>query len=158
VKATVFNVAAWTRRAREVTGIATFRGRDQLPQFLARTEILVNLPPLTPQTQDMLDRTRLHLLPRGASLINLARGHHVVDADLIELLDRGHVAAATLDAFRVEPLPEDHPFWSHPAITITPHASRRLDIAGIARRVAAQWRRAQAGEPLHHLVDRATGY
>jgi glyoxylate/hydroxypyruvate reductase A len=118
----------------------------------------VNLLPLTRETENVLDHRALSCLPRGASVINLGRGQHVVDEDLLDLVDAKHIAAATLDAFRTEPLPVEHPFWTHPAITITPHAARRLDVDGIARRVALQWHRLNADQPLEGLVDRAAGY
>jgi len=158
VKAAGFDVAGWSRRPREIHGIATFHGTEQLEEFLMRSDILVNLLPLTRQTEDLLDRSRLSLLPRGASVINVGRGQHLVDADLLTLIDSRHITAATLDAFRVEPLPDDHPFWLHPAITITPHVARRLDLDGIAQRVARQWRRLQENRPLEGLVDRVAGY
>ena len=114
--------------------------------------------PLTRETENILDRTTLGMLPRGASLINLARGQHVVDEDLLEFLDVEHVSAATLDAFRIEPLPPMHPFWTDLAITITPHAARRLDIEGIVRRAAVQWRRLEQHQHLEQQVDRVAGY
>jgi glyoxylate/hydroxypyruvate reductase A len=158
VKAAGFDVAGWTRRPRNIPNIATFHGADQLERFLKRTDILVNLLPLTRETENVLDHRALSCLPRGASVINLGRGQHVVDEDLLDLVDAKHIAAATLDAFRTEPLPVEHPFWTHPAITITPHAARRLDVDGIARRVALQWHRLNADQPLEGLVDRAAGY
>lgn len=154
-----FEVSAWTRRPHDTpSGVRTYHGREQLPAFLSTTEILINLLPLTRETENILDRTTLGMLPRGASLINLARGQHVVDEDLLELLGVEHLSAATLDAFRIEPLPPMHPFWTHPAITITPHAARRLDIEGIVRRAAAQWRRLEQHQHLEQQVDRVAGY
>ena len=98
------------------------------------------------------------MLPKGASVINLGRGQHVDDADLIAALDSGHIEAATLDVFRQEPLPSDHPFWAHPGITITPHASRSILPENIVPQVADNVRRVEAGEPPLQLVDRSAGY
>jgi glyoxylate/hydroxypyruvate reductase A len=135
-----------------------FAGRAQLPAFLARTEILVNLLAVTPETTDILCRETFDLLPKGACIINLARGQHVVDADLIGALDRGQLAAATLDAFRIEPLPSDSPLWAHPRITIMPHVARRLDPAVIAHRMCENILRLRRGEPLLYPIDRDAGY
>ncbi len=121
-----FKVAGWSRTAKVADGIAVFHGREQLPDFLARSEIVVNLLALTPATENILCAATFARLPKGAAVINLARGQHVVDADLIAALDSGHLAAATLDAFRIEPLPAESPLWAHPRITITPHVARRL--------------------------------
>ena len=153
-----FAIAGWTRRAREEEGIETFHGRAQFPAFLARSEIIVNLLPLTPQTEDILDATAFAMLPRGASVINLGRGQHLVDEDLLGAIATGHIVAATLDVFRIEPLPAESHFWTNPAITVTPHVARRLDVEGIARRVAEQVRRLDEGRPLENLVDRVAGY
>jgi len=131
---------------------------NQLEGFLSQTDIVVNLLPLTRQTENILDRKTLATMPRGSAVINLARGQHLVDEDLLELIDAGHLAGATLDVFRTEPLPSNHPFWGHPAITVTPHAARRLDIDGIARRVAIQWQSLRQKRPLQGLVDREAGY
>ena len=118
-----FDVALWGRRPRQLEGIATFHGGDGLGPFLARSQILVCLLPQSPATTDLIDANLLARLPRGACVINLARGVIVVEEDLLAAIDSGHVAGAALDAFRTEPLPEDHPFWSHPRIHVTPHAA-----------------------------------
>jgi glyoxylate/hydroxypyruvate reductase A len=153
-----FRVAGWARRPKAVDGVDVFAGRAQLPAFLARTEILVNLLAVTPQTENILCRETFDLLPKGACVINLARGQHVVDADLIDALDRGQLAAATLDAFRIEPLPKESPLWAHPRITIMPHVARRLDPATIAHRVCENILRLRRGEPLLYPIDRDAGY
>jgi glyoxylate/hydroxypyruvate reductase A len=120
--------------------------------------VLVNLLPLTPDTTNILNRERLSRLQSGGYVINVARGAHLVDADLLALLDSGHLAGATLDVFRTEPLPPAHPFWRHPKITITPHTSartlRETSIAQIAGKVAA----IERGEPVAGLVDVERGY
>jgi glyoxylate/hydroxypyruvate reductase A len=138
-----------------VTG---WRRGEPLEPVLADTEILVNLLPLTPDTRGLLDAARLRQLPRGAALVNLARGAHVVDGDLLAALDDGHLGHAVLDVFHQEPLPADHRYWSHPAVTVLPHVAAQTDARSAAQVVAqnlAAWRR---GEPLAHQVDRRTGY
>ncbi|HLI22668.1 MAG TPA: NAD(P)-dependent oxidoreductase, partial [Stellaceae bacterium] len=112
----------------------------------------------TPETEDIFRAKNFALMPKGASLINLGRGPHVVDGDLIAALDSGHLAAATLDVFREEPLPKDHPFWRHPRITVIPHASRGQFPADITPLICAHLRRLQRGEPMTDRVDPRAGY
>jgi glyoxylate/hydroxypyruvate reductase A len=153
-----FPVHGWSRSARAVDGVRCFSGSSQLPEFLARSSALVCLLPLTPDTRDVLDHARLSQLPKGAYLVNVARGEHVVDADLLSLIDTGHLAGATLDVFRTEPLPSEHPFWRHPKITVTPHVSaqtlREESIAQIAGKILALER----GESVAGIVDLHRGY
>lgn len=153
-----FPVAAWTRTPKSVPGIESFHGPEELAPFLGGVEILVNLLALTPETENILSAKTLAFLPKGASVVNLARGHHIVDADLIAALDSEHVAAATLDVFRQEPLPAGHPFWTHPGITITPHTSRAIMPAKIVPQLVENVRRVEAGEPPLQQIDRAAGY
>lgn len=153
-----FQVASWTRSPKNVQGIESFHGDDQLEPFLARSEIVVNLLALTPATENILSARTFAMMPDGASVINLGRGEHVNDEDLIAALDSGRIAGATLDVFRKEPLPPDHPFWAHPRITITPHASRTIMPATYVPQVVAHVRRLVAGEPPQQLVDRQLGY
>jgi glyoxylate/hydroxypyruvate reductase A len=153
-----FQVAGWVRTPRKVEGIEVFAGRAQLPAFLGRSEIVVNLLPLTSETENILDAAAFAQMPKGGSLINLGRGGHVVDKDLIAALDSDHLAAATLDVFRTEPLPKDDPFWRHSKITVMPHASRRVEIKPMMPRVAHAIRCLQAGKPLENEIDRARGY
>jgi glyoxylate/hydroxypyruvate reductase len=153
-----FKVAAWARSARTIDGIEVYAGRDRLAAFLARSEIVVNLLPLTSETRDILDRAAFAAMPKGSALVNLARGAHVVERDLLRALDEGPLAAATLDVFREEPLSGESPLWAHPRITIMPHVSRRHDAADVVPRIAAQVRRFQRGEIPLQLVDRAAGY
>lgn len=116
-----FTVSGWSRTEKNLPQIQSFAGYDQLRPFLAQTDILVCLLPLTSETRDILNSDTLSALPRGACLINAARGKHLVEGDLLALLDSGHIDQATLDVFREEPLPPAHPFWQHPRIHITPH-------------------------------------
>jgi glyoxylate/hydroxypyruvate reductase A len=153
-----FDVAGWVRSPRREDGIAIFHGPEQLPAFLARSEIVINLLPLTAETREILNAKTLALLPKGAAVINLGRGPHVAEADLMAALDSGHLAAATLDVFPVEPLPKESPLWRHPKITVTPHVSRQIYPSNLAPRVCAAIRRLNAGQPLQHLVDRKRGY
>jgi glyoxylate/hydroxypyruvate reductase len=153
-----FQVAAWVRRPRSVDGIEIFSGREGLGAFLARSEIVVNLLPLTPETRGILNAEAFKALPASASIVNLGRGEHVVEADLIAALDAGHLAGATLDVFPVEPLPSDSPLWRHPKITVLPHVARRLVPMELAPRVRDIIEDFRAGRPLTQLVDRARGY
>lgn len=153
-----FEVAGWARRPREIPGIETFAGPERMDAFLGRSEIVVNLLPLTPETTGILGAKTFAQMPNGASVINLGRGGHVVDADLIAALDAGHLAAATLDVFTVEPLPKDSPLWRHPQITITPHSARRINALDLVPRICEAVRRLHSGEPQEQLVDRRLGY
>jgi glyoxylate/hydroxypyruvate reductase len=153
-----FRVAGWVRQARPGNGIEIFGGRDQLNAFLARSEIVVNLLPLTPQTHGIINAATLKALPAGAAFINLGRGDHVVEADLIAALDSGHLAAATLDVYPVEPLPKDSPLWRHPKITVMPHVARRLVPEEVALRICDTIRDFRAGKPLAQAVNRSRGY
>lgn len=153
-----FPVVGWSRSAKDVPGVRCYAGMEQLPQFLAATRILVCLLPLTADTANILDRATLSQLQPGGYVINVARGAHLVDADLLALLDGGHLAGAALDVFHTEPLPQGHAFWRHPKITVTPHTSARTlrtdSIAQIARKIRALER----GEPIAGVVDRTRGY
>ncbi|WP_421954046.1 2-hydroxyacid dehydrogenase [Polaromonas sp.] len=156
-----FPVMGWSRSAKTVTGVKCFSGDAGLHDFLAATRILVCLLPLTPDTENILRRETLQRLLPGAYLINVARGGHLVDDDLIALIDCGHMAGATLDVFRTEPLPAAHPFWRHPKITITPHTSARTlreeSIAQIAGKIRALDRGASIAS-LAGVVDSKKGY
>lgn len=153
-----FSVRGWSRGPKQVNGVTCYAGQDQLADFLADCDALVCLLPLTPQTEGILNAETFDLLPDGAYLINAARGGHLVEEELIPALDAGSLSGATLDVFRTEPLPTDHPFWSHPAITITPHDASLTPVASGARHVANQIDRYERGLPLEHLVDFERGY
>ncbi len=153
-----FSVASWTRTPNDIPGVENFNGPDGLAPFLARTDILVNVLPLTPETENILNADLFAGLPEGARIINIGRGQHVKDDDLMAALDSGHLAAATLDVFRHEPLPADHPFWKHPKIVITPHTARKSRPANAAPQVAEAIRCLRAGKPLPQLVNRDAGY
>ncbi|MBK9704585.1 MAG: glyoxylate/hydroxypyruvate reductase A [Betaproteobacteria bacterium] len=153
-----FPVAGWSRTRRTVAGVTSYAGDDELGAFLAGTRVLVCLLPATAATADLIDAATLSLLPRGAEVVNIARGSLLVDADLLALLDAGHLARATLDVFRDEPLPATHPFWHHPRITITPHTSAVTRVDASVAQVAARLRRLADGLPIGGRVDRNRGY
>jgi glyoxylate/hydroxypyruvate reductase len=156
--ATGFAVAGWVRQPRTEGAIEIFSGRDGFEPFLARSEILVNLLPLTPQTRGIINAATLRNLPAGAAFINLGRGDHVVEADLIAALDSGHLAAATLDVYPVEPLPSDSPLWRHPKITVMPHVARRLVPQDVVPRICTIIKQFRAGIPVAQAVDLKRGY
>jgi glyoxylate/hydroxypyruvate reductase A len=158
LKALRFKVAGWSNRRKEIDGVESFAGREEFGQFLVRTEILVNLLPLTEETAGILNRHTLGELPKGACLVNAARGGHLVEADLLELLDTGQIAEATLDVFREEPLPAGHPFWDHPRITVTPHEAAITPAETAAATIAENIRRIERGEPPSPVVDFSKGY
>lgn len=153
-----FDVAGWSRTPRRLDGVRGYAGAGELRTFLARTEILVCLLPLTADTENLIDRDTLAALPRGAYLINVARGQLIVDADLLAALDSGQLAGATLDVFRAEPLPSDHPYWTHPRVTVVPHVAAITQIKSAARTLAANVAALRRGETLAHAVDRSRGY
>lgn len=153
-----FPVLGWSRSPKQIEAVRCFNGLQGFNEFLAATRVLVNLLPLTPETQGIMNRDTLARLLPGAYVINVARGAHLVEEDLLALIDAGHVAGATLDVFRTEPLPAGHPFWGHPKITLTPHTSARTlrdeSIAQIAGKIAALAR----GEAVAGVVDAGRGY
>jgi glyoxylate/hydroxypyruvate reductase A len=153
-----FSIAAWTRRPRSEAGIACHAGPEGLPAFLAMSDIVVMLLPLTPETEDVIDAQTLAMMKPGAALINLARGKHVDEGALLAALDSGHVSAATLDVFRTEPLAQDSPFWDHPRVTVMPHTARRVSPEAIVPQLMDAIRRVETGRPLVNLADRKAGY
>jgi glyoxylate/hydroxypyruvate reductase A len=153
-----FAVRGWSRSPKTIAGVACHAGDAGLAPFLDRLDIMVCLLPLTAETEGILDARLFAHLPAGARLVNLARGRHLVEQDLLDALATGRLAHASLDVFTAEPLPRDHPFWRHPRITVTPHAaSYSLPETG-ADIVVENLRRLAAGAPLLHTVDRARGY
>jgi glyoxylate/hydroxypyruvate reductase A len=153
-----FPVTGWSRSAREVPGIATRHGHVSLDDALASAAIVVNLLPLTDDTRSLLDAARLARMRAGASLVNLARGAHVVEPALLAALDGGHLARAILDVFAKEPLPADHPFWTHPRVTVLPHVAALTDLRSATAVVVANVERVRNGATAAHLVRRALGY
>ncbi|WP_299677259.1 glyoxylate/hydroxypyruvate reductase A [uncultured Roseobacter sp.] len=153
-----FTVHGWSRRERHLARVVMHHGATGLAAALSNAEILVLLLPDTPATENTLNAETLAHLPRGACVINPGRGPLIDDTALIEALDSGQVAAATLDVFRTEPLPADHPFWSHPKVTVTPHIAAETRPVTAARVIADNIRRGETGAPFLHLVDRTSGY
>ena len=153
-----FPVHGWSRTPKDIPGVACFAGMEALDDFLSGTRVLVSLLPLTPETSNLLDRRRLATLPKGAYLINVARGAQVAEPDLLTLVRAGHIAGATLDVFRNEPLPAPHPFWEEPRITITPHISALTVREEAVRQIIDKITALEAGNPVDDVVDRTLGY
>ena len=158
LKSLGFQVSAWIRTPREAAEIRVFHGRDQLQRFLAQTDIAVCLLPLTRETEGIFCARTFAMMPRGAMLVNVGRGKHVVDKDLIAALDSGQLSYAALDALWPEPLPPESPLWLHPKVTVMPHVARRPTVAQLVTEMAANIRSIRAGGPLLQEVDIAMGY
>ena len=158
LRALGFDVAGWSRGERTVPGVASYAGANGLPQLLGRSEILVCLLPLTAETEGILNGSTLALLPKGAALVNAARGAHLVEEDLLAALASGQISAAVLDVFREEPLPAGHPFWRHPRVIITPHVAAFTNPATAAPIILDNIRRFEEGRPLLNQIDPARGY
>lgn len=153
-----FPVRGWSRSTKEIAGVDCYAGIDALDDFLSGTQVLVCMLPLTPDTNNLLDRARLARLPEGAYVVNVARGALVAEPDLLALIKSGHIAGATLDVFRNEPLPAPHPFWSEPRITITPHVSALTIREEAVRQIAHKITLLELGEHVADVVDRKRGY
>jgi glyoxylate/hydroxypyruvate reductase A len=153
-----FPVRGWSRSPKDLPGVDCYAGMDALDDFLSGTQVLVSMLPLTPETTNLLDRARLSKLPEGAFLINVARGAQVAEPDLLALIRAGHIAGATLDVFRNEPLPAPHPFWDEPRITITPHISALTIREEAVRQIAHKITLLERGEAVADVVDRTIGY
>ena len=153
-----FPVTGWSRSARDVAGITCLSGDEGLRAALQTAEILVLLLPKTTETENLMNAERLAMLPKGAMIINPGRGPLIDDDALLAALDSEQIGHATLDVFRVEPLPPEHPYWAHPRVTVTPHIASETRPITAARVIVENVRRGEAGEPFLHLVDRAKGY
>jgi glyoxylate/hydroxypyruvate reductase A len=153
-----FPVNGYSRSPKDLAGIRCFSGVQALPEFLAATRVLVNLMPLTPETENILNHATLSQLQKGGYVINVARGKHLVDDDLLALIDSGHLAGAALDVFRTEPLPADHVFWQHPKITVTPHTSARTLREESIAQIVGKMQALQRGESIKGVVDHQRGY
>jgi glyoxylate/hydroxypyruvate reductase A len=150
--------AGWSRSEHVIDGVQCYAGDSGLDAFLARTDVLVCLLPLTPATRHMIDARLLGKLPRGASLIQTGRGAHLVQDDLLRLLDDGHLRYALLDVTTPEPLPAGHPFWTHPRVRITPHIASATRPESAVESVLENLRRHRAGLPMIGAIDRSRGY
>lgn len=153
-----YRVAGWSTRAVLLDGVRCVAGPATLAPLLSEADIVINLLPLTPTTRGLFNRAAFAALRAGASLVNLGRGAHVVEADLLDALDAGQVRRAVLDVFESEPLVAGHRFWSHPKVTVLPHVAALTDPRSAARVVARNVRALREGRPLEHLVDRRRGY
>ena len=153
-----FPTAGWSRTARVLPNIETFHGRDGFTRFLARSDILVDVLPLTRDTRGILDAAAFAALPRGAYFINMARGGHVVDEALLAALDSGQLAGATLDVLNIEPLPADHRYWTHPRVHVTPHIAGATNPRTASPGIIENIKRLRSGRELINRVDPKTGY
>jgi glyoxylate/hydroxypyruvate reductase A len=153
-----FRVLGWSRRQKSVIGVESYAGKDGLAQMLPRCDIVVCLLPLTDETRGILNARTLALLPKGAAVVNLARGAHVVDADLLAALDAGHIAQAYLDVFETEPLPQEHRYWTHPAVSVTPHSAALTEPRTAIAMIVENINRVRSGHTPLALVDLAAGY
>ena len=153
-----FPTAGWSRTQKTLPGVETFHGADGLAKFLARTDILVNVLPLTRETQGILDAKLFAALPKGAYVINMGRGGHVVDDDLLAALASEQVSGAALDVFNTEPLPAGHAYWSHPKVQVTPHIAGSTNPRTASPGVVENIKRLRSGQPLINTVDPKTGY
>ena len=153
-----FPVTGWSRSAKQIEGIPMLHGDDGLEAALRGADIVVTLLPKTPETENLLNARRLSWAKPGAIILNPGRGALIDDTALLAALNAGQIGHATLDVFRVEPLPPDHPYWSHPRVTVTPHIAADTRPTGAARVLVENIRRGEAGEPFLNLVDRKQGY
>lgn len=151
-------VSGWSRKKKNLSFIQSFSGKGELELFLSQTDILVCMLPLTPSTENILNHETFSQLPFGSYVINLGRGNHLVDNDLLGALETGQIAGATLDVFRQEPLPKNHPFWQHPNIRITPHIASVTNPKTAAKQIIENYHRLQLGKRLLHEVDIKAGY
>lgn len=153
-----FPLRGWSRTEKRLDGVQCYHGADGLDTFLRGSRVLICMLPLTPDTSNLIDRTNMGKLPAGAYIINVARGAHLAEPELLALIKAGHIAAATLDVFRNEPLPAQHPFWQEPRITITPHISALTLRRESVQQIADKIRQLESGQPVADIVDRNLGY
>ncbi|WP_176247985.1 glyoxylate/hydroxypyruvate reductase A [Sulfitobacter sp. HGT1] len=153
-----FDVAGWSRSAKSEPGVKCFHGDQGLQDVLARSEILVLLLPDTPATENIINKAALAAMPDGAFIINPGRGPLIDDDALIGALDSGKIAHATLDVFRIEPLPAEHPYWAHPHVTVTPHIAAETRAVTASQVIVENIQRGETGQGFLHLVDRTLGY
>jgi len=148
----------WSASPKAIEGVDCFAGDAGLAPFLAGTRMLVCLLPLTPATRGILNRATLAQLPRGAALVNIARGGHMIEADVLQMLDEGHLAGAALDVFAAEPLAADAPLWRHPRVVVTPHVSAMTLVGESMAQIAGKIRALERGHAVAGVIDRSRGY
>jgi glyoxylate/hydroxypyruvate reductase A len=153
-----FQLSGWSRSRKHIAGVKSFAGEDELPQFLAQCDYCVCVLPMTEDTKGIMNAGFFAQLPQGAWVINVARGGHLIEEDLIAALDCGHLAGAVLDVFQTEPLPQESPIWRHPKITATPHIAGITDSQAALAYVADCVKRCESGTPLENVVDLTKGY
>ncbi len=153
-----FSVNGWSRSGDRPGSYCKYAGKEEMEAFLENTDILICILPLTDSTKGILNKENLMKLPEKSYLVNLGRGGHLVDNDLIELLDSGHLSGASLDVFHFEPLPEDHPFWEHPGIDITPHVASITDPSKVAPQIIENYHRVKKGIRPKNTVSKEKGY
>lgn len=153
-----FPMAGWSRTPKSNAAIDYYHGRGQFMHFLSLCNVLICLLPLTAETRNILNRGTFLALPPGAYIVNVARGEHLVETDLLDCIESGHLSGACLDVFRSEPLPATHPFWGNPKITVTPHISSITDPCSVAPQIVENYKRAQSGRPLLNQIDVHRGY
>lgn len=153
-----FQVQGWSQSPKSIEGVTSYHGPEQLTPFLKQSRILICLLPLTPDTDSILNRELFDQLPREAFLINVARGQHLVEEDLLAAIDQGRLSGAALDVFREEPLPKEHPFWKHPQVQVTPHIASVTKPNAVVSQVLENYRRMRSAEKLEHEVEKEKGY
>lgn len=153
-----FTVQGWSRSKKNIDNMKTYNGPESLSEFLKSTDILICLLPLTPATEGILNKELLSQLPKNAFVINVARGGHLVDEDLLELIDSDYLSGACLDVYHSEPLPTSHPFWNHDKIHMTPHYASVSDTNSVIPQLIENYRRLQSGKELQNKVDKNKGY
>lgn len=153
-----FKIKGWALNEKEIAGVSTFAGDKKLAQFLNGTDILINILPVTPQTENIINNHMLSQINKGGYFINVGRGEHLVEEDLIAVLNSGHLSGALLDVFKTEPLPTEHPFWKHPKIMITPHIASITNIESAAFLVVENYQNHLNGLPLKHTLSLTKGY
>jgi glyoxylate/hydroxypyruvate reductase len=153
-----FVVKGWSTSPKNIPNVACFSGQDELKVFLNDTDFLINILPLTAATENFMDKNVLNQVKKGGFLINVGRGEHLVENDLVELLDAGHLSGALSDVFRIEPLPQDHVFWTHPKIQVTPHIASLTNVASATTQIAENYKAFISGKGLQHVVSIEKGY
>ncbi|MFV8280138.1 2-hydroxyacid dehydrogenase [Christiangramia marina] len=153
-----FKVSGWSKTEKNCENVTSYYGKDQLEEFLNNSEILVCLLPLTEDTENILNEDLFDMLPEGAYVINVARGEHLVEHDLMKMIDNGHLSGASLDVFREEPLPEEHPFWEHDRINITPHIASVTKPESVVPQIAENYDRMKENQDLKNKVELDRGY
>ncbi|WP_034923562.1 2-hydroxyacid dehydrogenase [Gillisia sp. CAL575] len=148
-----FEVSGWSKSQKQIEGVNTYHGQNGLNDFLKNTSILICLLPLTSETECILNKELFEKLPKGAYIINVARGEHLVEYDLLEMLDNGQLSGASLDVFRTEPLPEEHPFWKHPKVHISPHIASTTNPKQVAHQLMENYLRLKERKPLRNIVN-----